>query len=292
MSSRFIISIATFFIAISCISQTLTPPPQDKGLPYTKSARPRALEAIKGTTAIFVGGRYAYINGYKVRLDTKDILRSEAVLQHGKLFVPDAFASLITIKEFNPTPIPKDLISIADKWVYEAERTAVHLPATVETITVDGKSYFSAADLAKSLGKYIFQTKRGLLLISDKSIGYKGENNKVLDDCVVTLFDTPEKLADPDIATAYIPSLKAQGKWTDYVKVTPEQQKILDGPETKWKMTPESEFDYTGFNKTLLGTAVPPPGVYPRILFSEADIPMLYNRIAGNKVGQKSLIEI
>jgi len=292
---KLLVSIALFVCAcISADAQSpkLSPPPQDKGLPYTKSARPRALEAIKGTTAIFVGGRYAYINGYKVRLDTKDILRSEAVLQNGKLFVPEAFASLITQKEFNPKPIPKDLITIADKWVYEVERTTVSLPASVETIMVDDKKYFSAADLAMSVGKQVLQTKRGLLLISDKSIDYKGENDKVLDDCVVTLFDTPEKLADPDIATEYIPSLKAQGKWTKYVKVTPEQQKILDGPETKWKMTPESEFDYTGFNKTLLGSAVPPPGVYPRILFSEADIPMLYNRIAGNKVGQKSLIEV
>ena len=281
-----------FGFLVNSQSPKLVPPPQDKELPYTKSARPRAIEAIKGTTAIFVGGRYAYVNGYKVRLDTKDILRSEAVLQNGKLFVPDAFASLITQKNFSPKPIPKDLITLVDKWVYEVERTSVSLPASVETISVDGKNYFSAADLAKNVGKQVLQTKRGLLLISDKSIAYKGENDKVLDDCVVTLFDTPEKLADPDIATEYIPSLKAQGKWTNYVKVTPEQQKILDGPETKWKMVPESEFDYSGFNKTLLGSAVPPPGVYPRILFSEADIPMLYKRISSNKVGQKSLIEV
>ena len=292
MKNKIILLITIFFIAVKSIAQSLMPPPQDKGLPYTKSARPRALEAIKGTTAIFVGGRYAYVNGYKVRLDTKDILRSEAVLQNGKLFVPEAFASLITQKKINPKPLPKDLITMSDKWVYEVDRINVNLPKVIQTIIVDGKSYFSAADLAKNLGKQIFQTKRGLLLISDSSINYKGKNDKVLDDCVVTLFDTPEKLADPDIATEYIPSLKAQGKWTNFVKVTPEQQKILDGPETKWKMTPESEFDYSGFNKPLLGSAVPPPGVYPRILFSEADIPMLYNRIASNKVGQKSLIEI
>lgn len=291
MKNKIILVITFYFIAVQVIAQTLMPPPQDKGLPYTRSARSRALEAIKGTTAIFVGGRYAFVNGYKVRLDTKDILRSEAVLQNGKLFVPEAFASLITQKKINLKPIPKDLITLADKWVYEVDRKTIALPASVETIIVDGKSYFSAADLAKITDKKIMQTKRGLLFISDQSIHYN-ENDKILDDCVVTLFDTPEKLADPNIATEYIPSLKKQGKWTNYVKVTPEQQKILDGPETKWKMTPESEFDYTGFNKPLLGSAVPPPGIYPRILFSEADIPMLYNRIASNKVGQKSLIEV
>ena len=283
---------AILCVLVSCIcAQTLPSPPQNKGLPYTKSSRPRALEAIKGTTAIFVGGRYAYINGYKVRLDTKDILRSEVVLQNGKLFVPEAFASLITENTFNPIPIPKDLLSLSDRWVYEINRTYVNLPASVEQIKVDGKNYFAAADLAKSAGKEVFQTKRGLLLISNANISYKAKD-KVLDDCIITLFDTPEKLADPDIATQYIPSLKLQGKWTDYVKVTSEQQKILDGPETKWKMTPASQYDYTGFNQKLLGSAVPPPGVYPRILFSEADIPMFYNRIISNKVGQKSLIEV
>ena len=79
----------------------LTPPPQNAGLPYTRSARPRALEAIKGTTALFAGSKYAYINGYKVRLDTKDILRAEAVLQNGKVFVPEAFATLINQKEIH-----------------------------------------------------------------------------------------------------------------------------------------------------------------------------------------------
>lgn len=288
------VSVVALLAATNLSAQTpkLAQPPQDKGLPYTKSARPRALDAIKGTTAIFVGGRYAFVDGYKVRLDTKDLLHSEAVLENGKLFVPEAFASLITEKSIRPTPIPKDLTGIADKWVYEVERKTTNIPASVQQISVDGKNYVAAADLAKSVGKQVLQTKRGLLLISNQAIAYKGESDKVLDDCVVSLFDTPEKFADPDIATEYVPTLKQQGKWTNYVKVTPEQHKILDGKETKWHFTPENEFDFSGFNKKLLGSAVPPPGVYPRVLFSEADIPMLYNRLTNNKVGQKSLIEI
>ena len=269
----------------------LVPPPQDKGLPYTKSARPRAIEAIKGTTAIFVGGRYAYVNGYKVRLDTKDILRSEAVLQNGKLFVPEAFASIISQNEFNPKPIPKDLISIADKWVYEVDRTSVSLPASVETMSVDGKNYFSAADLAKSVGKQVLQTKRGLLLISDGKVNYKGEHDKVLDDCVVTLFDTPEKLADPDVATEYIPTLKRQGKWTDYVKVTPEQMAILNGKETEYSFTDKKQYDYSGINTSLFGSKVPKPGIYPRVLFSPEDVPNITARIKQSKLGQMSWLK-
>ena len=127
MKNRIVINtvVVVFFLSLGIVNAQdtkLSAPPQDQGLPYTRSARTRALEGIKGTTAIFVGGRYAYINGYKVRLDTKDILHSEAVLQNGKLFVPEAFASLITQKKFNPKPIPKDLIKIEDKWVYEVVR--------------------------------------------------------------------------------------------------------------------------------------------------------------------------
>lgn len=293
MKKKLLALIIPLIVSLSVTAQEakLSAPPQNIGLPYTRSARTRALEAIKGTTAIFVGGRYAYLNGYKVRLDTKDILHSEAVLQNGKLFVPEAFASLITQKEFNPKPIPKDLIKIEDKWVYEMERREVNLPASVAQIKVSGKSYFSAADLAKSLGKQILQTKRGLLLISDNPISYTGETDKVLDDCVVTLFDTPEKLADPDIATEYIPTLKRQGKWTDYVKVTPEQMAILNGKETDFPFTDEKLYDYSGINTSLFGSALPKPGIYPRVLFSPEDIPTIAARIKQSKMGQMSWLK-
>ncbi len=264
----------------------------NKGLPYTKSAREKALNAINGTTAIFAGGRYAYVNNFKVRLDTKDILKAEAILKDGKIYVPATFASVIIDKKpFSPKPIPKGLESIADKWVYDIERNNTQLPINIANINIKGAIYIDAAALALSVKKQIFQTKRGLLLISDKKINYP-EQDKVIDDCVVTLFDTPEKFADPDIATQYIPILKQQGKWTNHVKVTPEQHQILDGPETEWEFTPASKYDYTGFNFKLLGSKVPAPGIYPRILFSEGDLPMLMERIKSSKMGQMSLIDI
>ncbi|MFP5039897.1 hypothetical protein [Parasediminibacterium sp. JCM 36343] len=280
-----------YFTSIYAQVPPLAAPPQDDGLPYTHSARPKALSAIANTTAIFAGSKYAYLNGYRIRLDTKDILRAEAVLKNGKVFIPLAFAAVLAQKEIHPKPIPKGLEILEDRWVYEVSRENVTLPASIETITVKGATYFDAAAYSKSLSKQVYQTKRGLLLISNNKINYN-ENDKVLDDCVVTLFDTPEKFADPDIATQYIPTLKRQGKWTDFVKVTPEQQKVLDGPETDWQFTPASKYDYTGFNTRLLGSKVPAPGIYPRILFSEADIPMLAERIMSSKLGQKSMIEV
>ena len=36
---------------------------------------------------------------------------------------------------------------------------------------------------------------------------------------------------------------------------------------------------------------MPEPGVYPRLLFSKADLPMLYGRMKSNKLGQKTLAE-
>lgn len=65
-----------------------------------------------------------------------------------------------------------------------------------------------------------------------------------------------------------------------------------EGEETEWPLTPESEYNLNGFNSTLLGSKVPSPGVYPRILFSPQDIPMLKRHIANNKSAQKGLIEI
>lgn len=292
IQKKLLILILSFLnVVANAQKPALVPPDQNKGLPYTHSARPLALAAIKNTTAIFVGGRYGYVNGFKVRLDTKDILRAEAVLQDGKLYVPIAFASIITQKQINIQPIAKGLEILEDRWVYDVDRVAVTLPSTIKTITVKNAAYFDVAALAKSAGKQIFQTKRGLLLISNNPINYN-ENDKILDDCVVTLFDTPEKLADPDIATTYVPSLKGQGKWTEHVKVTPEQLKILNGPETDWQFTPIAQYDYTGFNTKLLGSKVPAPGIFPRILFSEQDIPMFAERMKSNKIGQMSMIEI
>lgn len=276
--------LALAFVA-NGFAQTNWPPtpPQDRGLPYTRTAQNVAVEKIKDFVAVFAGSRCAWVHGFKVRLDNVN-WRDEAVLRDGKVYVPAAFAGVLDLAAVKPAPAPDYL---ADRWVYSLD-----LPKTkVPTVQIDGKDYVALADEAQKRGLKIYQNERGLLLIGKNEIAFS-ESESNLFDSVIALFDTPEKFADPDIATRWIPALKRQGAWTNYVKVTPEQMKIFNGPETKWPTAPKSEYDYSGFNKKLLGSKVPPPGVYPRVLFSPEDVPMLAARVKSSKLGQKSLIEM
>ncbi len=260
----------------------LPAPPQDQGLPYTRTAHKFARAKIKDCIAVYAGSRYAYVDGYKVRLDQKQLRSGEAAFKDGVVLVPPAFIPVLDLKEINPPKAPDYL---ADRWVYD-----LGIDTGIQTVQEVTASVSDLAAEAKKRGFQIFQD--GKLLILSKQPFSFADNEKPLEQSVITLFDTPEKLADPDIATKYIPTLTRQGKWTDHVKVTPEQQAILDGPETKWQTAPKSDYDFNGFNEKLLGSKVPAPGVYPRLLFSEADLPMLAERIKKNKVGQRSLIEM
>ena len=289
MKSRRLILLSAIALVIPWLSgpagaadpEPLAPPPQDQGLPYTRSARQIALAKIKDHIAVFAGSRYAYVKGHKVRLDDVN-WRTEAVLRDGMLLVPANFARLLWLKEVKFDKAPAWL---ADKWVYTPDRTMISVadaePGKLAALGVE----------AEGRGLKVYQHPRGLMLIGDTLASFAA-NESVLLDNVITLFDTPEKFADPDISARYVPALARQGKWTDHVKVTPAQLAILNGPETKWPMTPETEFDFTGFNRKLLGSKVPAPGVYPRILFSPEDVPMLAERIKSSRIGQMSLIEI
>ncbi len=271
--------------------QSLPIPPQDQGLPYTRTSHSHGLSAIKDDIAVFAGSRFGCVHGLRVRLDDTNIttmLHAEAVSQDNKIFVPKAFAGYLTLKEIKGDTPPDYL---ACRWVYTIGHPKADVPANVQAIEVKGVPCIDLAAYAKSLGLKTYQNSRGLLLISDKDIAFN-DSDEVLSDCVVTLFDTPEKLADPEIATKYVPMLKAQGAWTDHVKVTPEQLKLLDGPETDFPLTPESEYDLSGFNAKLLGSKVPPPGVYPRVLFSPEDIPMMQELVKNNKINQMAMAQI
>ncbi len=287
------------------VPAVLPPPPQDQGLPYTRSSKAAALNKIKDGIAVFPGSRYGYVKGYRVRLSDTDLLHAEAVLKDGAVYVPASFAAVLDLSEIHPAPIPADLAPIADLWIYAPEdlaprtsetgstpaKLAFKAPPGLASISVRGSMYYSLTDLARIKGLKVTRNPRGLLYLGQTELKF-GVNESTLLDSVITLFDTPEKFADPDIATRFIPALARQGKWTDHVKVTPEQLAILNGPETEWPTAPKSEYDYTGFNQKLLGSKVPPPGVYPRLFFSEEDIPMLAARVKSTKVGQMSLIEM
>ena len=260
---------------------------QDQGMPYTRSAKPRALNAIKDYIAIFPLSRYAYVKGYRVRLTDADLLRGASVMQDGKLYVPADFAGILSLNDIQTDQAPDYL---ASRWVYTIARPKISLPKGVQMVRIRDKSYVAIIDLAQAMGKKVYQNSRGLILIGNQDIKFD-DSDATLVDCVVTLFDTPEMLADPDIATKYIPLLKLQGKWTDHVKVTPEQLKLLAGPETQYPEVPRSEYSLAGVETSLLGSKVPAPGVYPRILFSPQDIPALAERMTKSKFGQMTLIE-
>ena len=233
-------------------------PPQDQGLPYTRSARKVGLAKIHDQIGVFAGSRYAYVKGFKVRLDQSDILHGEAVLQDED------------VKKVELPPAPSYL---AERWVYTLPLPH-GLKAPLETRQLNGKPYVALGKLAVTKGLKVFRNSRGLLLIGNKAASFTDAEGTLL-ETVITLFDTPEKFADPDIATRNISTLRRQGKWTDRVKVTPEQLALLNGPETNWPTAPKSSYDYSGFNASLLGSKVPKPGVYPRILFSLGDVPAL-----------------
>jgi hypothetical protein len=268
-------------------------PPQDQGLPYTFSGRARGLEAIRPYIALFAnagyGSRYAYAQGHKIRLDDSQLLgdSGEALLNNGLVYVPSAFAGVLALKEIRPAPAPAYLKA---RWVYSLDLPSIGLAPTMRTLACGGLTYVALEDLAQANGYQVFQDPRGLVLLSRQPVTFS-THDTVLMDNIVTLFDTPSKLADPDIATRSIPTLRAQGKWTEHVKVTQEQLNALSGPELHFAGEPDAHYDYSGFNAALLGSKPPAPGVYPRLLFSPDDLPALRSRMQGQKLAQKTLRE-
>ena len=265
-------------------------PPQDQGLPYTRSARPMAREAIGETLALYPGSRYAHAFGYRTRLDRHRPLRGNAVSHLGELYVPQDFAAIILA---NADQIEADSAPdyLASRFVHTLQAPWVDIPPQVRRLSLEDRGlYLSAADLATLAGKPMARHESGLMIIGEAAPAFFDDPVRL--KAVITLFDTPDTLADPDIATEYIPLLKRQGKWTQWVKHTPEQLEMLEGPETDWPMVPRALFNYEGFDPTMLGSPVPPPGVYPRLLFSPEDLPMLRERIKNDAAMAYSYAEM
>ncbi|MEN9841395.1 MAG: hypothetical protein RL376_1195, partial [Verrucomicrobiota bacterium] len=261
-------------------SVPLPPPPQDQGLPYTRSARSAALAKLGDRIAVFAGSRYGYVQGFKTRLDPAQLRAGEAVLQDGRILVPAAFAPVLDLAyvKVSPPPAPDGLDA---RWVYDLGLQ----PAAPDAAPVD------LAALAKARGLTVSQHPRGLLIIGRTPVDFSPAEAALLDS-VITLFDTPEKFADPDIATRHLPALAAQGPWTDHVKVTPTQLALVNGPTTDWPTTSRATYDESGIDRSLFGSPLPPPGVYPRVLLSPADIPAFAARVKNSLVGRRSLIEM
>lgn len=236
------------------------------------------------------GSRYGYVDGRRVRLSESDLLRAEAVLRDGKIYVPREFAALIAPGRGAPPPVPPELSAIADRWVYAPSDFGLadaSLPGTFEEIQIAGRKWVALDNVAASLGLKVSRLKSGIVLVGDPL-----EIDPAAEENLITLFDTPDKFAQPGIATRHIPNLKRQGAWTDHVRVTEEQLALLNGPPTPWQPVPADRYDFEGFNAGLLGSKVPPPGIYPRLFFSPEDLPSLRRRIASTVSGQKTMIEM
>lgn len=268
--------------------EVIPAPPQDQGLPYTRSAQSRALDKIKGTIALFAGSRYGYVDGLRVRLDQQDIRHGEAKIIDGDLYVPVGFAGVLDLAD--PMAVAdKAPDYLKDRWVYSLRLPKIEAPP--ESKDVEGKTYVNFSALAKAKGLKVSANPRGLILIGKVEVAFS-ESEKSLLDSVIALFDTPDRFADASIAPTIIPTLKRQGVWTDHIKVSKEDLSLLNGPETKWPTAPASSYDTNGFNAGLLGSKVPPPGVYPRVLFSPEDIPVMAERVKKSILGQKELIQM
>jgi hypothetical protein len=255
-----------------------SPPPQDQGLPYTRSAQAKCLALIKDYTAVFVGSRYAYVKGHKVRLDETAWHAEAERRADGDVYVPKNFADAILAPSVSFDVAPGYLKT---KWVYTIKG---------RPCSVDPAPWVSLNRAVQEKGWILSSSPRGLVVIGEKPFSFEMPEAQL--DALITQFDTPEKYADASLPPKYILSLKKQGVFTEHVKTTPEQLAILNGPETKWKTTPKADFDEAGFNRKMLGAKVPPPGVYPRILFSPEDVPIIAKRIESQVLGKKSLIEM
>lgn len=261
----------------------LDPPPQDRNLPYTRSSIAAALEALGAGFAVFPGSRYGYVDGMRVRLSENNLLRGFAEVRDGELFVPASFARLLGAKRTTPPPIPADLTPLADRWVY---RPSDLLPAAGS----EDEPHVSFPAAARAAGLTVAKHPSGAVVAGLRE--WRPPTSEAVMESIITLFDTPESFAAPEIATKHIPTLARQGRWTDHVKVTPEQLAMLEGPPTEWEWTPTSAYDDTGLNKAMFGSPVPPPGIYPRLLFSEADLPAIRERVKATRTGRKSLVEM
>ncbi|WOO39780.1 hypothetical protein [Rubellicoccus peritrichatus] len=264
-------------------------PDQDAGLPYTRSGYATAVGQISDTIAVLPGSRYAYVEGHRVRLDPAQLRSGEAIAEKNDVWVPAAFAAVV-LADSRKADVAPDYLS--DRYVHALELSSVKIPSGIKSHKIDGNDFVSLTQLADKAGLKITRGDGGLMLLSKKPVDY-AKWTQPERDAVTVLFDTPEKFANPDLATQYIPQLKRQGPWTDLVSsVTEDELALLEGPEPDWPVTPRSEYNFDGFNFAMLGSAVPEPGAYPRLLFSEEDLPAIRERVKNNKIAQKTLIEI
>ncbi|MHC4517695.1 MAG: hypothetical protein ACYTAS_03825, partial [Planctomycetota bacterium] len=258
--------LVVLLIGTTVIASGATQSPEQSEVPdlgvYSREATEAAKARLKDTlVAVFAGGRHGFIKGQRVSLDP-DRWRAEAVVAKGKVMVPERFA----LAAFGLKDLPWLGLGIAQK----------------------GKMV-ALADVAAKQKKEVFIDERGLVLVTEEPLTLSDSH---LIDSIITLFDTPEKFADPQIAYRNLPSLKAWGKLGNQIRVTDEQLKAYEGPETEWKLVAKKDYDLSGVRLHELASGVPPAGVHPRVLFGPDDVPTIASRVRSSVTGSRSLVEM
>ena len=246
--------------------------PQNNGWAYTRTGLPAGLDKIHDQFAVFVGSRYGYILGHRVALDDQDPIHAAALRQNGEIFVPAAFAACLALTDFAPTPATPE--ELRDRWVYPLPHPAQTWPASVRTIQVNGRTYVDFADASALFGLTFFRDESGLACAGHKEDFSFTTHELNLHDNVLNAFDMPEKFASEQVASKYLGRLP-----------------IL-APMPTPPVVPRSAYNLSGFAQKLLGTKVPAPGVYPRLLFSPDDLPGVQARLMESVVLQMSLSEM
>ncbi len=246
--------------------------PQEQGWAYTRTGIASGVYKISDQFAVFPGSRYGFVKGFRVPLDDQDPLHTEAVLQDGQVYVPVSFAGYPTLKEIKPdAPSPAFL---RDRWVYQIPRPAYTPPPAVHTLQVNGKTYVDFADVGHALGLHVFEDETGLVCLGEKPDFNYTTHELNIRDATLSAFDTPEKIVDPKIALKYLSNLPALA------------------PMPKPPAIPLTAYNLAGFNFKMLGGKVPPPGVYPRLLFSPEDLPGIQERLKQTNAMQMALAEM
>lgn len=268
--------LASLGIGLTAFAQPTLPVPtlrpQDQGWCYTRTGYAAGAYKLENQIAVLAGSRYAFVFGLKVHLDDQNPLHAEAVLQDGQIYVPASFAGYLTSNSA-PTVDPAP-VYLRDRWIYDIPRPAYTPPTSVRTIQVNGHAWVDLADVGNALGLHVFQDNSGLVSIGRKPDYDFTTHELTLHDSVVSLFDTPEKIADPKMALIYLPAPPPTT------------------PAAKAPSIPRAAYNLGGFNFKILGSALPPPGIYPRLLFSPDDLAGFQQRLQQFKTMQMSIAEM
>lgn len=283
--------LSTLLLSASAFAAVEMPkiPDQNKGIAYTRSSAEFAQKTFSQYIAVSPLSRYMFIYGKKVRFDNTDKLRGEALVIEGETYFPIDAVGYFALK---PSDKPKKIAPayLKDRWRYEFDINSLGLNNFDKAIKHKGRHYVSLEDIAEHYQLKLHKLTDKVFFLSKKRANIKLSALEI--DNITSQFDTPEKYLDPTIASKTLPQLIRQGEWTKHVKLKGDEGEILAGPEPEWEFTEKKTYDLDGFNFSLLGSDLPKAGTYPRLLFSEKDLPAIRKRIKDNAIARRTFAKM